>query len=306
MKKHIPVLLKDTVDYLVKSGTGKYFDATLGFGGHTAEILSRLDSRSVLVGTDKDDDAIKHCRESFKDESRLKIYKAAFTNIDKIAKIEFIESFDGIIADLGVSSYQFDNLESGFTYREDAPLDLRMDKSTGTPASELINNLTKEELRDIFYKYGEERKSGLIASVIVRERETAAIETTASLRRIIESVIPQPHTVSSLSRIFQALRIYVNGELDELREFLEKSVSLLSKGGRIAVISYHSLEDRIVKELFKYESLDCICPRDFPVCVCKKEKRLELITRKAVIPSDDEIKDNRRSRSAKLRVAERI
>ena len=306
MEKHIPVLPEISVLYILNNVNGNYFDATLGFGGHTKLLLDKLGIKASVVCTDKDIEAINYCKDKFKDDHRVSIYNASFTEIDKISKIEFIEKFDGILADLGVSSYQLDNRDSGFTYREDTYLDLRMDKSTGISAADVLNTYKQDEIADILFNYGEERKSRLIAKLIVEKRTITPITTTKQLREIVEKVAPIEKSASSLSRVFQALRIYVNNELEDLKIFLEKAIELLKPGGRIAVISYHSLEDRIVKEVFKFAAKDCICPPNIPICVCNKKQTLKLVTKKPIIPDGDEVNKNRRSRSAKLRVAERV
>ena len=306
MEHHIPVLLKECLEYLVTNENGIYFDGTVGFGGHTSEILKRLNDNAKVVATDKDINAFNYCKEFFKNDERVKLFNTGFTDINVVSKIESVKSYDGIFADLGVSSFQLDNLDSGFTYREDTKLDLRMNKTKGVPAYEIINKLEQKELADIFYKYGEEKKSRIIAKKIVEERKLKKITGTIEFRKIIESVVPERFAKKTLSRIFQALRIYVNNELDELKVFLEKSVDLLKEGGRIVILTYHSLEDRIVKEHFHYESLDCICPPEIPVCVCNKQQRLKVLTRKPLVPSEDELNLNPRSRSAKLRAAVRV
>lgn len=306
MNYHKPVLLNTVIDYLITNPSGKYFDATLGFGGHSIDILKKLNNGAKLIATDKDQDAFNYCKKQFSDDKRVSIYKTTFTNIDLIAKMEFIDKFDGILADLGVSSFQLDNLSSGFTYRQDAPLDLRMNKSKGKPACEILNYEREKDLARIFREYGEEKKANIIAKKIIEFRKIKKIKTTGDLRGIISDIIPPNYLKKSLSRVFQALRIEVNNELEELEIFLTKAVDLLKKNGRIVVLSYHSLEDRIVKNVFKYETLSCVCPKDFPVCVCNKVKRLKIITKKPIVPSKEEIQKNRRARSAKLRVAERV
>ncbi len=302
---HKPVLLKETIDY-VFSGNGIYFDGTLGFGGHASELLSRLDNSSLLIGADKDKKAYEYCKNLFADEKRVRLYNTSFANINLIAKIEFVERFNGIYADLGVSSFQLDSAEAGFTFRRDVPLDLRMDRTGGKTAAEILNELDAKEIADIIYKFGEEKKSRQIASLIVEKRKEKPVKTTYDLREIVAQIIPPNYLNKSLARVFQALRIYINNELDELREFLTKAIDLLAPGGRLAVISFHSLEDRIVKEVFKYEELDCVCPPESPVCVCDKEQRVKIITKKPIVPDASEIKKNPRARSAKLRVVERI
>ncbi len=303
---HQPVLLNESIEYLVTDPNGIYLDATIGFGGHSKEFLKKMNAKAKLLGVDKDDNAYQACKEFFKDDKRVLLYKTGFKNIDLISKIEFIEKFDGIFADLGVSSFQLDESDSGFTYREEAILDLRMNKEDGIPAHEVLNTFEEKEIANILFHYGEEKNSRKLARLILDERSKKKITTTTHLKELIESSTPQPYIFKTLSRVFQALRIYVNDELDELKVFLEKSINLLNPGGRIVILSYHSLEDRIVKDQFKYESLDCICPPGTPVCICGKVKKVNLVTRKPVTPSDLEIKNNRRARSAKLRVAERV
>lgn len=303
---HEPVLLKESVDFLTTKIDGHYFDGTAGFGGHSTEILKRISSKGRLIATDKDQTAFEHCKRLFSGDARYAIFNTSFKNIDTISKIEFIENFDGIFADLGVSSFQLDNIESGFTFREDTSLDLRMNKQEGISASDFLNKASQEEIANVIFEFGEEKNSRSIARKIVELRNTEKIERTFQIKKIIEEVTPQRFVTKSLSRVFQALRIYVNDELDELRTFIDKSENLLGVGGRIAIITFHSLEDRIVKEKFKYASLSCICPPEMPICTCGKKQTLKLITTKPVTPSVPEIENNRRSRSAKLRVAERV
>ena len=305
-KLHEPVLLNESLEYLINDLSGTYFDATLGFGGHSEEILKRLNKNGILVSTDVDVDAFNFSNEKFKYEDRIRLHNFNFTHIDIISKIESIDFYDGILADLGVSSFQLDNVEKGFTYRKEAMLDLRMDKNKVVNASDVVNSFSEEDLDNIFFRFGEEKNSKKIAREICRYRVKDKIKTTMELSSIISRVTPQRYLAKTLSRIFQALRIFVNDELNNLEIFLKKSVELLKRGGVIVVISYHSLEDRIVKEYFKYETLDCICPKDFPVCKCDKESRLKILTKKPVVPTPGEIEINNRARSAKLRAAERI
>ncbi len=303
---HTPVLLNESINYLVTHKSGIYFDATLGFGGHTEAFLKVLNKDAVIAATDVDKDAFNFSREKFAKEERVRLYNFNFSEIDSVAKIESFGFFDGIFADLGVSSFQLDNPDSGFTYREEAKLDLRMDKSKVVNAADLINSFSEEDLADIFYNFGEERNSRKIAREICKQRIGFKIETTSQLSEIISKIIPFKNRNKTLSRIFQALRIYVNDELGILETFLNKSVGLLKTGGKIVVISYHSLEDRIVKEKFKYETLDCICPKEFPVCQCDKKRRIKILTKKPIAPLPEEIALNPRARSAKLRAAERV
>jgi len=303
---HVPVLLKESSEFLITKKDGIYFDATLGFGGHSSHFLNVLNNNATLVATEVDDEAFSYCRNIFQNEPRIKLNKANFSQIDVISKIEFIDGYDGIFADLGVSSYQLDDSKAGFSYRQEASLDLRLDKSITITAADIINSYSEEDLANIFYEYGEENNSRNIAKAIVQQRNLKRIDTTIQLAKVVEEISPAFLVNKVLSRIFQALRIYINDELSVLKEFLEKAVNLLKQNANIVVISYHSLEDRIVKELFKYESLKCICPAEFPVCVCGKIQRLKVLTKKPVVPSDEELKLNRRARSAKLRAAKKL
>jgi len=303
---HTPVLLKESLEFLMTDKNGVYFDATLGFGGHSEAVLNLLSGSGKLISTDLDKDAFKFSKEKFDSDQRIKIFNFNFSQVDIIAKIESIKYFNGIFADLGVSSFQLDNPLSGFTYRNEAKLDLRMDKTKAITAADIVNSFSEEEIANIIYEYGEEKKSRQIAKRIIENRKIKKIETTLELSKIIEEITPDRYRIKTLSRVFQALRIYVNDELEVLKSFLTKSVDLLAVGGRIVILSYHSLEDRIVKETFKYETLDCICPKDYPVCQCDKEQRLKILTKKPVVPSEFEIENNYRSRSAKLRAAERV
>lgn len=306
MQYHTPVLLNETIDYLVTEKSGVYFEGTVGFGGHTEKILSNLTQDAKFIGTDKDTTAYNHCSTKFENDERVKLYNTSFTDILNISRIEFIDKFDGIFADLGVSSFQLDNKDSGFSFREDSPLDLRMNKSKGYPASFVVNTFAEEEIANIIYQFGEEKRSRVIAKRIVENRKIKKIDKSVQLREIVESVSNPKYLNKSLSRVFQALRIFVNNELEELEDFLNKSVSALKTGGRIVVITFHSLEDRIVKDFFKKQILTCVCPPKIPICMCNTIPSLKILTKKPVIPTDIEIKENRRSRSAKLRVAEKI
>lgn len=303
---HVPVMLDEVLDFLIVNSEGNYFDGTLGFAGHSSKILQRLDKNAKLIATDKDEDAFKYCKEKFDSDNRVTIYNTSFTKIRTIYLLESIKGFDGIFADLGVSSYQFDNKDSGFTYREEAILDLRMDKTVGEPAYKFLAEAKQEEIANVLFQFGEERKSRRIARKIVQERGAASIKTTMQLKKLVEAVTPKQNLNKTLSRVYQALRIYVNNELDELKDFLAQSVQILNPGGRLVILSYHSLEDRIVKEFFKHEALSCVCPPEIPICVCNKESRLKILTKKPISPTVEEIKTNPRARSAKLRAAEKI
>ena len=303
---HTPVLLNESIDYLVTKKSGVYFEGTLGFGGHTEKLLSKLSPTGSVVSTDVDLTAFNFCKEKFKEEERVKLYNFNFSLIDVIAKIESIEFFDGILADLGVSSFQLDNTAAGFSYKFITELDLRLNKSLRKTAADFINQEAEEKIANVIFEYGEEKNSRKIARRISEARQNKKIETTEELKEIISSVTNPRYLTKTLSRVFQAIRIYVNDELNELSTFLENSISVLKKGGRLVIISYHSLEDRIVKEFFRNESLSCVCPPEAPICTCEKVKRLNVITKKPIKPSEAEIKSNRRAHSAKMRVAEKI
>ncbi|MBE0538918.1 MAG: 16S rRNA (cytosine(1402)-N(4))-methyltransferase RsmH [Ignavibacterium sp.] len=303
---HIPVMLNESLDLLITDRSGIYFDATLGFAGHSSEILKRLNDDGRLVASDVDSDAFEFSKKKFAEKSRVSLYNFNYSFIDVIAKIESIQYFDGILADLGVSSFQLDNPDSGFTYRNNVPLDLRMDKTRKITAADIVNTFTEEDLANIFYEFGEEKNSRKISRAILEKRAVKKIATTEQLVSIINELVPQNFQRKTLSRIFQALRIYVNDELGNLKSFLENSLKVLKKGGRIVVISYHSLEDRIVKDFFKAEAIVSLSPKEDPLGLVKKDARLRLINRKPLLPNDEEIKINYRARSAKLRAAERI
>jgi 16S rRNA (cytosine1402-N4)-methyltransferase len=303
---HTPVLFDKSLEFLVTDVNGIYFDGTLGFGGHSSGILNRLGPDGLLISTDVDQNAFSFSKKKFSEDKRIKIYNLNFSQIDIIAKIESIQFFNGFFLDLGVSSFQLDNAESGFSYRNNAQLDLRMDKSRVINAADVVNSYSEEDLANIIFQYGEEKNSRKIAKVICEIRREKKIQTTLDLSNIITEITPQRYHTKTLSRVFQALRIYVNDELNTLKLFLKKSIELLKPEGRMVILSYHSLEDRIVKEAFKYETLDCICPPGSPICNCDKVPRLKIITKKPVVPDNKEIENNFRSRSAKLRAAERI
>lgn len=303
---HIPVLARESVEYLIKNRDGKFFEATVGFGGHTTLILNQLGRTGILAGTDVNDAAFNYAKEKFENDDRFRLYKFNFNKIDLISKIESIDKFDGVFADLGVSSYQLDSAGEGFTFRMDTKLDLRMDKNLEQTAADVLNTESEETIAKILYKYGEEKNSRKIARLIGERRRSGSFKTTGELVDIVAGITPPNFLNKSLMRVFQALRIYVNRELDVLEDFLRKAVNLLNTNGRIVILTYHSLEDRIVKDIFKEESSSCVCPKDFPVCICGKEKKLEILTRKPVLPSAEELKNNPRARSAKLRAAERV
>lgn len=303
---HTPVMVKECCDFLLTDRKGIYFDGTIGFGGHATAMLQQLDANAKYIATDVDQFAFDHSNKLFKDDKRVKLYNLNFSNISVIASLEQVSGFNGVFADLGVSSYQLDSPSEGFSYRNDTPLDLRLDKKRNFSAADYLNSCEESELTKILFEYGEEKNAKKISRAIIQKRNSSPIKTTKEIVSIIEELTPPNYVNKSLSRVFQALRIYINDELNVLKKFLEESIESILKGGRIAVLTFHSLEDRIVKEFFKYENLSCVCPKDFPVCRCEKVSRLKILTKKPVVPSFEEIKANRRARSAKLRVAERI
>lgn len=302
---HVTVLLEETVDSInVKKG-GIYADLTLGGGGHTSLILSR---GGKVIGFDRDITAIENAKEKFHTSDFIPVHDN-FANIKNALDELGIKELDGIIADLGVSSPQLDNAERGFSYMHDAPLDMRMDKRDKLTARDIVNTYSEEELFRVISCYGEERWASRIAKFIVNEREKSSIETTFNLVDIIKAAIPQsarkdgPHPAK---RTFQAIRIEVNSELKILEETIRDGVDLLKKGGRMSVISFHSLEDRIIKTTFSSLENGCTCPKDFPVCVCNNTPKVKAVGRKPIVPSSEETERNPRARSSKLRTIEKI
>lgn len=304
---HIPVLKDKVVSLLVTNPSGVYVDCTVDGGGHAQAILESLSPSGRLIGLDVDQIAVEIASRrlaSFGD--RVRLFQANFTELEGRLDDEGIDRADGILFDLGISSIQVDTPERGFSYLHDGPLDMRMDSSSKKSAWEVVNLFTEEELTRTFRGYGEERLSPVISRTIVKARRSRSIDTTKQLVEIIEGVIPKRNSQKALARIFQAIRIEVNDELANLRIGLQRAIGLLKSEGRVGAISYHSLEDRIVKAIFSQKAKGCICPADFPRCVCGQQKELKLMTRGVVRPSPEEIASNRRARGAKLRVAERI
>ncbi len=306
---HVPVLLEESVDFLNVRADGIYADLTLGLGGHAEEILKRIDA-GRLIGIDKDSEAITRAKASLeKYGERLAVLKADFREAGDLIRRQGYNMLDGFIMDLGVSTLQLKTPERGFGFSSDAPLDMRMDRSRGESAAELVNNLPENELSRIIFEYGEERWAKKIARTVVERRKEKRIDTTRLLARAVEDSIPRgawPPKTHPATRTFQALRIAVNGELDALESALPEMITMLKTGGRAVVISYHSLEDRLVKDAFRAGARPCTCPPDFPECVCGKKPYLKILTPKPVLPSEEEIKSNPSARSAKLRAAERI
>ncbi|MCH7754628.1 16S rRNA (cytosine(1402)-N(4))-methyltransferase RsmH [candidate division KSB1 bacterium] len=302
---HEPVLKEEALSFLVTAKNGIYLDGTLGGGGHSEAILKNINKSGRLIALDLDNDAIHFSRTRLKHKNFL-VEQANFKNLGEVLKKLKINRVHGILLDLGVSSYQIDTAEKGFSYRASGKLDMRMNSKQQLTAHEIANTFSEEKLCEIFKKYGEERRYRAISRVIIREREKNVIETTTDLQEIISVVLPYQNRVKSLSRIFQALRIAVNEELENLKAALESGLDYLTTGGRLVVISYHSLEDRIVKNFFKQESRRCVCPPDLPICVCGEPGRLKILTKRSIQPSKEEVQRNPRSRSARLRTAEML
>lgn len=305
---HKSVLLNEVIESLNIKADGYYVDGTLGGGGHALEVVKRLES-GKLIGIDRDSDAIKAATQRLNDYiNNVIIIRDNYVNIENILKRENIDKVDGIYIDLGVSSYQLDTAERGFTYRFDAPLDMRMDDRNELKASDIVNDYSESELFHIIRDYGEDRFAKNIAKHIVEYRNKKRIETTFELVDIIKASIPMKIQVTGghpAKRTFQAIRIELNKELEVLIDSLDVMIDLLKPGGRLSVITFHSLEDRIVKQAFKKAESPCVCPKKFPVCVCGNKSKGRVITRKAILPSEEELEENSRSKSAKLRVFEK-
>lgn len=304
---HKSVMLGEVLDALAVNSNGIYLDCTLGGGGHAKAIAERLDECGLLIGLDQDDDAISAATERLTGLAcKIKIVRANFSELDKILDELGINELDGALFDLGVSSHQIDAAERGFSYMHDAPLDMRMDRRRPLTAREVINRYDEDRLIKIFREYGEERFAKRIAAAVCRARKISPIETTGQLVKLIEQTAPRTKNGGHpAKRIFQAIRIEVNGELEILADALKKAVDRLKIGGRLAVITFHSLEDRIVKETFKSLAQGCICPKNFPVCVCNHKAQIKILG-KARAPNAAEIESNSRAKSAKLRVVEKV
>lgn len=305
--EHISVMLNETVDALNVQPHGIYLDCTLGGGGHSLKIGEKLAADGILIGIDRDEDAINAAREKLSNlKCKVEIIHGNFSEIDKILDDLQIEKIDGVIFDLGVSSHQIDTAERGFSYMHDAPLDMRMDRTKNFSAFDVINNYSEEKLVKIFSEYGEERFSKRIAKNIVGARKNSAIDTTKKLVKIIENSVPKISDGGHpAKRVFQAVRIEVNHELEILSGAVNSAVKRLKNGGRIAVITFHSLEDRIIKQTFKTLAQDCICPKNFPVCTCGHKAEIKILG-KAETATAEELNKNSRAKSAKLRTAQKI
>lgn len=307
---HKSVLLDETIESLDIKPDGIYVDGTLGGGGHASEVCRRLGDKGRFIGIDQDADAIAAASERLKEfGDKVTIVRSNYENVDEVLKELGISQVDGIYLDLGVSSYQLDTAERGFTYREDdAPLDMRMDQRNEMTAKDIVNTYSESELFHIIKNYGEDRFAKNIAKHIVRARQDKEIETTGELIEIIKAAIPAKVRATGghpAKRTFQAIRIELNKELEVLEKSIDKMTDLLAPGGRLSIITFHSLEDRIVKNRFRINENPCTCPPDFPVCMCGKKSKGRVVTRKPILPSEEELSENKRSKSAKLRVFEK-
>lgn len=303
---HQPVLLQPSVQYLITRSNGIYVDCTVGGGGHSRAFLEHAGAGAFLVGIDADADALKHASEKLSGFSNFYFSQQYYDQLEIVLYEAQKFPVDGIFYDLGVSSYQLDAPDRGFTFRSEAPLDMRMDVRQQVSAADVVNTYSREELGAVIRNYGEERHWRAITRDIVARRTVAPLETTRQLAEIVKGVVGERHLNKSLARVFQALRIEVNHELTRLTDSLEAASRLLRKGGRLVVISYHSLEDRIVKNFMKEKSRSCVCPPGLPVCVCGHVQELKRVTRRALLPDEDEIAQNPRARSARMRVAEKL
>lgn len=307
--KHVSVLLEETIDNLNVRERKTYVDGTLGGGGHAYQVLSRLHGTGRFIGIDQDEAAIQAAGERLKEfGDTVTIVRDNYGNMKTVLNNLGIEAVDGIVLDLGVSSYQLDTVERGFSYNVEASLDMRMDQRNSQTARDIVNDYGEMELYKIIRDYGEDKFAKNIAKHIVQARQKQPIETTTQLAEIIKEAIPMKFRVTGghpAKRTFQAVRIELNHELDVLKDTLNTMIDLLNPGGRICIITFHSLEDRIVKNIFRDAENPCICPPGFPVCVCGRKSKGKVITRKPVLPSEEELEYNRRSKSAKLRVFEK-
>ena len=307
--KHKSVLLEETIEGLNIKPDGIYVDGTLGGAGHAREVCKKLSAKGRFIGIDQDQDAIIAASERLAPFKQATVIRSNYCYMVPELAARGINKVDGILLDLGVSSYQLDNEERGFTYRVDAPLDMRMDQRQMHTASDIVNGYEEKELYRIIRDYGEDKFAKNIAKHIVAARQVKPITTTGELTEIIRESIPMKMQVKSghpAKRTFQAIRIELNRELDVLRDSLDGMIDILDDGGRLCIITFHSLEDRIVKTIFRKNENPCTCPSDFPVCVCGKKSKGKVITRKPILPGETEMEENPRSKSAKLRIFERV
>ena len=303
MDYHLPVLYEEVLENIIEDKDLIYMDCTLGGGGHSYGILERSTTNSKLIAIDQDDNAIEYASKRLeKYKGKFMIFKNNFENLDVVSYLAGYDKVDRILMDIGVSSKQFDDDSRGFSYRKEARLDMRMDTTKELTAYDVVNKFSEKEISDILYKYGEEPKSRKIARYIVEYRKNKSIDTTIELADIVIKAIGKSMKKHPAKRTFQALRIYVNRELEVLEKAIDKAIELLNPNGRLLIITFHSLEDRMVKEKFRNFENPCECPRDIPVCVCGKKSLGKVLTRKPIISTEDELKENNRAHSAKLRI----
>ena len=302
---HQPVLVQQVIRYLITRRDGVYVDCTLGGGGHAWHILKALSPEGMLIGIDADAEALAYASGILRAFPNKRLRQAYFDDLEVVLfELEKLP-VDGVFYDLGISSFQVDMERRGFSFQVDAPLDMRLNQRQKRTAAEVVNTYPQEELERIIREYGEERHWRAIAREIVKKRAVMRLRSTGDLVAIVRAVVGEPFLIKSLARVFQALRIEVNRELERLKTSLEQAFRVLRRGGRVVVLSYHSLEDRIVKEFFRYKASDCVCPPGLPACVCRKKPEMAILTRHVVTPDREEIRRNPRSRSARLRAAEK-
>ena len=304
---HLPVLLEETISRLYTDPDGIYLDGTVGFGGHAEALLSKLSKDGQLIGIDLDPYALEYTEKRLSaPRNSYSLLNGNYREYPFLLQTLGVDTLTGILFDLGTSSSQLNTGRRGFSFQEDAPLDMRLNPNADYSAYDFLNNSAESEISDVIREYGEERHSRKIARMIYKAVQSSSMKTTFDLKQAVSKCVHPRFLNKSLARVFQAIRIKINDELKSLKEALENTTEWLKVGGRIAVISFHSLEDRIVKQYLKECAITCVCPREYPLCVCDTTPSLKILTRKAIIPGAEEIKNNPRSRSAKLRVAERI
>lgn len=303
---HVPVLSREVLRFLITDHAGVYFDGTLGGGGHAESILAQLDKKAKYIAVDLDQDALLYAQKRLHKYPNVIYLHDNFSELGSLLTQLNISKIDGLFLDLGVSSHQVDTAKRGFSYMQDGMLDMRMNRDSKVNARDILNEASEDELNFIFFQFGQERKSKAITRQIIKIRQRAVIQTTGQLRAAIDSVVQSRFAIKSYARIFQALRIVVNHELDNLKKVLMSSTQHIKQGGRLVVLSYHSLEDRIVKNFLKQKANPCTCPPEFPKCICGLKPEINILTRKAIRATGGEIQNNVRSRSALLRAGERI
>ena len=304
--KHVPIMLNEVIENLNIKPDGIYVDGTMGGAGHSEAIVKRLSNDGLLIGIDRDQEALKASHDRLKNFDNVRYIWGKHEDLKDILEGISIHKVDGILLDLGISSYQIDEASRGFSYTKDAPLDMRMNKEQELSAKDVINDYSAEQLEEILFKYGEENFSKRIVQKIIKQREIKKIETTYELCDVIRSAVPKgKDAVDSFKRVFQAVRIEVNGELKDLEKAIKDGIDILNEGGRFCILTFHSLEDRIVKNAFADAMGKCTCPKDFPVCVCNAKSFGKIVNKKPIVPSEEEQINNPRSKSCKLRVFER-